>query len=71
MTNFLIWIKNILKYILADFMSQIFAAIILITAFISWIHFSSVTAGIIVLLTGILLWIFIIKLLQRNKGRKQ
>jgi len=60
------WIKNSTRFLISEFIGQIMAAIILISAYVAWIYFSSGYAAIIVIIIGILIWIFVIKLFQKK-----
>lgn len=50
------WLMSGIRFLLAEFFTQIVAAAILFAAFVAWAYFSSIYATIPVLIAGIVLW---------------
>lgn len=50
------WLYDGAVFFLREFAGQIIAAVILFAALIAWFYFSSITAAVLVLVVGILLW---------------
>lgn len=56
MREFFTYILKGLSYFIQEFVGQIVAAIIVLSALFSWFYFSSAYAAIPVVLAGLLLW---------------
>ena len=68
MSNLINWLKNVAKFIVSEFLGQIFAAVVLIAGYISWVHFSSGYAAIAVIVIGIVIWVLIVKAFLKNEN---
>jgi Flp pilus assembly protein TadB len=70
MNKLIAGLKKGIIFLISEFFGQIIAAVILIVAYVSWVYFSSGYAAIIVIVIGILVWIFISKLVIGNKNKQ-
>jgi len=70
MSNFIGWLKNGSKFIVSEFLGQIIAAVILIAAYVAWVHFSSGYAAIAVIVIGITAWVFIVNTFRKSENKK-
>lgn len=64
MNRFLGWLTDGIRFLAAEFMGQIIAAVILFAAFVAWAYFSSIYATIPVIAIGIIAWGAASKLFQ-------
>jgi Flp pilus assembly protein TadB len=63
------WFMKKIYYLLADFIDQIIAAIILIIAFTAWVYFSSIYIAILVVIIGIFLWSLLTKSIKSRTNK--
>ena len=64
MNRFLGPLTNGIRFLAAEFMGQIIAAVILFAAFVAWAYFSSIYATIPVIAIGLIAWGVASKLFQ-------
>jgi len=70
MSNLIGWLKNGTKFIVSEFIGQIVAAVILIAAYVAWVHFSSGFAAIAVIVISVTVWVFVVNTFRKSENKK-
>ena len=67
MSNLISWLRNGAKFIASEFLGQIVAVIILITAYVTWVQLSTGYAAVSVIVIGIAIWILVVKMFRKSE----
>ncbi len=69
MSQFMKWIINSVRYLLAEFFVQIFAFFVFSIAGLAWLYFSTIYAVIPVMTLGVFLGGYIYELIEGDKKK--
>ncbi len=69
MKNLAKWLINSIVFITKEFVGQIIASVILLASLVSWFYFSTIYAAFPVIIIGLLIWVFVSKVLLRRSKK--
>lgn len=69
MSQFMKWLINSVRYLLAEFFVQIFAFLVFCIAGLAWLYFSTIYAVIPVIILGVFLGGYLYELIEGDKKK--